>query len=87
VPFEEWEVLSRALRLVQVAVLEQGAPAPRSAVTRTLVPLAVALVFETLDSPRVRGRLDDVVVGLLDRITAGRRAPAADTPRRRPRAA
>jgi hypothetical protein len=87
VPFEEWEVLSRALRLVQVAVLEQGATAPRSPVPRTLVPLAVALAFEALHSPRVRGRLDDVVVGLLDRITAGRRAPAADTARRRRRAA
>jgi hypothetical protein len=86
VAYEEWEVLERALRLVQVAAFERGATAPRTPVTRTLVPLAVALAFETLEIPRVRRKLDDIVVGLLDRITEGRRAPA-EAPRRRPRAA
>jgi hypothetical protein len=87
VAYEEWEVLNRALRLVQVAAFERGATVPRSPVTRTLVPLAVALVFETLEMPRVRRKLDEVVLGLLDRITEGRGAPAGEAPRRTPRAA
>jgi hypothetical protein len=87
VPYEEWEVLFRALLLVRVAALERGGTAPESLLTRTLIPLGLGLVRQTLESRRVRRTLDDVVVGLLSRLTRYRDARPADASHQEPRAA
>jgi hypothetical protein len=81
VPYEEWEVLFRAKLLIERAIARGRFPEPEVSWTaRTLVPLALATARVTLESPRVRAKLDDLVVGLLDRLARRTRGPER-TPR------
>jgi hypothetical protein len=67
-PYEEWEVLFRAKLLVEVTARRTGSPEQADGWTRrTLLPLGVALVRQTLESPRIREAVDRFVVSLLDR--------------------
>jgi hypothetical protein len=71
VPYEEWEILFRAKLLVQVAAGE-GAGSGRDEawpVKRTLIPLVLGVVHDTLQRPAVREKLDEAVVTLLGRLT------------------
>jgi hypothetical protein len=74
VPYEEWEVLSRATLLARVAAGQRKGSEREDGrwIGRTLIPLAVGVVRETLERPRVREKLDEVVVTLLGKLTRRR---------------
>jgi hypothetical protein len=77
VPFEEWEILFRAKLLVQVAA-GCGAGSRRREtwpVKRTLIPLVLGVVHDTLQRPAVREKLDQAVVTFLGRLTGRDRRP------------
>ena len=86
IPFEEWEVLFRAKLLVQVAAHDAGVQEPDpSWIKRTLVPLALGITRQALQSPPVRAQIEQTAVTLLRSVTARACEPAsrpAITPRR-----
>jgi len=72
VPYGEWEVLCRTLLLVRVAAQQGRLPATGEGwIRRTLLPLGIGVARQALESPRVRSRLEDVVVGWLGRLRSG----------------
>lgn len=85
-PYEEWEVLFRAKLLVQVAAHEAGVEEPPASwVRRTLVPLALGVARQTLESPHVRAKIEEGAVTLLRTLTDRVRGPECrpgEAPRR-----
>jgi hypothetical protein len=80
VPYEEWEVLFREKCLAELSIYRRRAVTQPAAWTqRTLVPLALAAARTTLESRRVRARLERVVLHILGELDP-RRARRQEPP-------
>jgi hypothetical protein len=84
IQYEEWEVLFRAILLVERAAARAGVgPSTDGWAQRVAAPIGVALVQQTLASPAVRGRLERLVTAFLDRLADTVRSARTSGPRPR----